>query len=506
MLSVRGLRTEFLTSRGTVRAADGVDFDIESGEVLGLVGESGCGKSVTALSIMYLVPMPPGRIASGEIWFRGINLLAGSQDEAVVRRGFRGKRKLVRNDRLMRRHRARMGKIRGRELSMIFQEPMASLNPVLPIGYQVAEVLIYQRRKEICDRLLSRHEITSEDLDSFRQAVSNPDPAQRERFLADFCLETSLPVERVTAIIDQSGLSVEDRVSRVRRLAERARSRYAWFLRLLRELDEVESELMSREWRILSRVASAEDRSRHLALTARFRARQLEFRALMAVPLLRRILMRPVEEEARRRVLSLLKLVRISEPQKVYGEYPHELSGGMQQRAMIAMALACDPALVIADEPTTSLDVTTQAQILKLIQDLRQRIQSSILYITHDLAVIAELCDRVAVMYAGKIVEEAPVRDLFAEPLHPYTEGLLESIVSLESEDSTTKPLPTIAGSVPDLANPPSGCRFHPRCKYAFDRCTAEEPRLIPHASGRRVACFLYEEGGARAVGRPSTE
>jgi oligopeptide/dipeptide ABC transporter ATP-binding protein len=253
-------------------------------------------------------------------------------------------------------------------------------------------------------------------------------------------------------------------------------------------------------------VASAEDHSRHLALAARYRTRQLEFRALMAVPLLRRILMRPVEQEARRRVLSLLKLVRIPEPNKMYGEYPHELSGGMQQRAMIAMALACDPALVIADEPTTSLDVTTQAQILKLIQDLRQRIHSSILYITHDLAVIAELCDRVAVMYAGKIVEDAPVRQLFAEPLHPYTEGLLESIVSLDREVSTTEPLPTIAGTVPDLANPPSGCRFHPRCKYAFDRCTAEEPRLIPHGSGRRVACFLYEEGGARAVGRPSGE
>ncbi|MCI4371646.1 MAG: ABC transporter ATP-binding protein [Thermoplasmata archaeon] len=504
LLSVRGLRTEFLTPHGTVRAADGVDFDIEPGEVLGLVGESGCGKSVTALSIMYLIPTPPGRIAAGEVWFRGINLLAGSQGEAVLRSGFRGKLRLVRNDRLLRKHRARMGKIRGRQLSMIFQEPMASLNPVLPVGYQIAEVLMYQRRKEICDRLLSRHELTPADLELFRQAVSNPEPSQRERFLADFCLETSLPVERVMAIIERSGLSFDDRIARVRALSERAGPRHAWFLRLVRELDDVESQLVSREWRILSGTASQEDANQHLALSARFQSLRLAFRAVMGIPILRRFLMRPIEQEARRRVLIQLKLVRIPEPHKVYGEYPHELSGGMQQRAVIAMALACDPALVIADEPTTSLDVTTQAQILRLIQDLRKRIQSSILYITHDLAVIAELCDRVAVMYAGKIVEDASVRELFAEPLHPYTEGLLESIVSLESETSGSTPLPTIAGSVPDLANPPTGCRFHPRCKYAFERCKAEEPRLLPHGPGRRVACFLYEEGGARAVARPT--
>src|SRR5947209_541474 len=406
-----------------VRAADGVNLEIQKGEVLGLVGESGCGKSVTALSIMYLIPSPPGRIASGEIWFQGVNLLAGIQKEAYLRKGFRGKAKIVQNQGLLRKHRARMSKIRGREMSMIFQEPMSSLNPVLSIGYQIAEILIYQRRQEICNRLLSHHQLNDQDLELFREAVSNPDATERGRVLADFCLQTSLPVERVTTIIDRSGLSFDERVERVRRL----------------------------------------------------------------------------EEEARRRVLDLLKTVRIPEPHKVFQEFPHELSGGMQQRAMIAMALACDPALMIADEPTTSLDVTTQAQILKLLQDLRKRINSAILYITHDLAVIAELCDRVAVMYAAQIVEDAPVADLFAQPLHPYTQGLLESIVSLDKEVAAGAPLPTIAGTVPDLTNPPSGCRFHPRCKYAFDRCKSEEPKLIPQGANRRVACFLYDGGEAHA-------
>jgi len=257
--------------------------------------------------------------------------------------------------------------------------------------------------------------------------------------------------------------------------------------------------MTSREWRVLSGVATPEDRQRRLAVLARYRSRQSLFRFLMAWPGIRRVLMRPIEEEARRRVLDLLKTVRIPEPHKVFQEFPHELSGGMQQRAMIAMALACDPALMIADEPTTSLDVTTQAQILKLLQDLRKRINSAILYITHDLAVIAELCDRVAVMYAAQIVEDAPVADLFAQPLHPYTQGLLESIVSLDKEVAAGAPLPTIAGTVPDLTNPPSGCRFHPRCKYAFDRCKSEEPKLIPQGANRRVACFLYDGGEAHA-------
>src|SRR2546427_395987 len=195
-----------------VRAADGVNLEIQKGEVLGLVGESGCGKSVTALSIMYLIPSPPGRIASGEIWFQGVNLLAGIQKEAYLRKGFRGKAKIVQNQGLLRKHRARMSKVRGREMSMIFQEPMASLNPVLSIGYQIAEVLIYQRRKEICDRLLAGHELAPDDLDLFRQAVTNPDPAERERFLAEFCLRIAVPVSRVTAIVEGAGLSLEERV------------------------------------------------------------------------------------------------------------------------------------------------------------------------------------------------------------------------------------------------------------------------------------------------------
>jgi peptide/nickel transport system ATP-binding protein len=498
LLAVRRLQTEFVTTRGVVRAADGVDFEVREGEVLGLVGESGCGKSVTALSIMYLIPTPPGRIASGEIWFRGINLLAGIDREVRVRQGWRGGLRIVRRESLIRRHRARMRRIRGREISMIFQEPMASLNPVLPIGYQIAEVLIFQKRQEICRRLLMPRELRDEDLGVFRAAVSSPDATERERLLAEFCLRTALPVERVASVIERSGLSLEERIDRVRRIAERTRLRARWFLEMVQELDTLETDMADREWGSFSGPAGPGETRAKIKAQAEYRARQLLFQLIMGIPVLRRVLMRPIEEEARRRVIDLLKLVRIPEPSKAYRAFPHELSGGMQQRAMIAMALACDPALMIADEPTTSLDVTTQAQILNLLRDLRARINASVLYITHDLAVIAELCDRVAVMYAGKIVEDGPAKELFTRPLHPYTEGLLASIVSLDAKASLSEPLPTIPGAVPDLLHPPAGCRFHPRCPYAFDRCRIEEPPLNEHGTDRRVACFLYEEGGAR--------
>ena len=212
------------------------------------------------------------------------------------------------------------------------------------------------------------------------------------------------------------------------------------------------------------------------------------------------------KEECWQLAVEMLRGVGIQGPERVLKGYAHELSGGMQQRVMIAMALACDPALMIADEPTTSLDVTTQAQILKLIKDLRSRVNSAILYITHDLAVIAELCDRVAVMYAGKIVEDAPVDELFAHPLHPYAQGLLESIVSMDSlKVEVGAHLPTIPGTVPDLIDPPKGCRFHPRCKFAFDRCRSEDPRLLSRGTDHKVACHLYDEGGPHGpdAGRP---
>ncbi len=316
ILEVKDLRTYFYTRDGVVRSVDGVSFSISEGETLAIVGESGCGKSVTSLSLLRLIPSPPGKIVSGSILFHGKDLLELSEDE--------------------------MRDIRGDKISMIFQEPMTSLNPVLTIGRQISEVLE-----------LHRH-----------------------------C----------------------------------------------------------------------------------------------------------TKDEARTRILELLKLVNISEPERRIDEYPHQLSGGMRQRIMIAMALACDPEILIADEPTTALDVTIQAQILNLMRELRDRTRAAIILITHDLGVVAEMAQRVVVMYAGRKVEEASVFDLFAKPMHPYTLGLLNSMPRLD--DASTKRLVEIPGMVPSMKTEIIGCAFAPRCSVASERCTQESPVLQDHGDGHWVSCW----------------
>lgn len=313
LLSVENLQTTFFTKAGEVRAVDGISYHIDRGETLGLVGESGCGKSVSSFSVLGLISSP-GKITNGKVNFDGTDLVQLSQDE---RRKYRGNR-----------------------IAMIFQEPMTALNPVLTINYQISEQIL-------------EHEDVSKD-------------------------------------------------------------------------------------------------------------------------------------EARNRAIELLHLVGIPAPEKRVDDYPHQLSGGMRQRAMIAMALSCSPELLICDEPTTALDVTIQAQILDLLQRLQNELKMSIQFITHDLGVISEVADRVNVMYAGTIVEKATTDDLFEKPLHPYSIGLLHSIPRIDIDQDE---LPTIPGSVPALLNLPKGCRFQNRCPFVQDQCRREEPTLKDHG-GREVACF----------------
>lgn len=319
ILSVRNLKTEFEVEHGVVQVLDGVSFDVPKGKTLGIVGESGCGKSVTATSIMGLLPRPYGRVNGGEILYDVLDLAKIPKEEFY--------------------------KVRGNRISMIFQEPMTALNPVQPVGKQIAEV--YK---------LHRPDITKAD----------------------------------------------------------------------------------------------------------YRTRSIEMLAKVGIP----------------------------EPERRYDEFPHQLSGGMRQRVMIAMALACEPDILIADEPTTALDVTIQAQILELMQQLQDENGMSIIFITHDLGVVAEMCDEVVVMYAGRVAEQANVFDLFEKPQHPYTRGLLDSIPRLDGTPKTT--LPTIPGQVPSLADMPQGCRYATRCPKADERCV-QTPAMTRMTPDHQVACWHVE-------------
>ncbi|WP_102261858.1 ABC transporter ATP-binding protein [Mesobacillus jeotgali] len=318
LLELKNLKTYFKRKKTLIPAVDGVDLVINRGETVALVGESGSGKSITSLSIMRLIPSPPGEIVDGQIYFDGRDLAKASEEE--------------------------MCKIRGNDISMIFQEPMTSLNPVLTIGEQITEVLTYH------------------------QGLNNA--------------------------------------------------------------------------------------------------------------------------MAKKKAIEMLELVGFSRAKEIINDYPHRLSGGMRQRVMIAMAMSCNPKLLIADEPTTALDVTIQAQILDLMKDLSTKFETSILIITHDLGVVSEVADRVVVLYAGQVVEEAMVEDLFENPLHPYTIGLMGSIPSIDEDHSR---LASIEGNVPSPENLPKGCRFAPRCPHAFERCFSEMPELERKYGNRSVRCFLHD-------------
>lgn len=330
ILDVRGLKTSFFTDDGEIPAVDNVDFHIREGEVLGIVGESGCGKSVTSLSVMAFVPSPPGKIVDGQILFQDKDLTKFSEKK--------------------------MREIRGNDIAMIFQEPMTSLNPLFTIGDQLKEAI----------------------------------------------------------------------------------------------------KIHKKDWS---------------------------------------------KKQIQERAVEMMKLVGLPRAEGLLKDYPHQLSGGMRQRVMIAMALLCDPKVLIADEPTTALDVTIQAQILKLIKNLNEKLNTAVLLITHDLGVVAETCERIVVMYAGKVVEEGPVHTIFNDPQHPYTRGLLESVPDMRFKKDR---LYSIPGNVPKPGSVRTGCKFAPRCEFAFDRCINENPELYQTADEHQTRCFLFDPKEAQAKDRKS--
>ncbi|MDA4123334.1 MAG: ABC transporter ATP-binding protein [Thaumarchaeota archaeon] len=455
LLEVKDLRLSFVTRSGVVQAIDSVSFTIGQGETFGLVGETGCGKSQTAMAVMRLTP-EAGIIQRGQILFEGMDLVEGAEKE--VHTETKGKTvQLRRDEKAIKKMNNRMSNVRGRLISMIFQEPMTSLNPVYSIGFQISEVLKTHRRHYLLARVEARNLAKKEDLKSVAVLVSRPgySDAQLSAMLQQLGLQALQ--DEIRFIVSRTDIGLTQKSRLISQLADTKTSPIR--LRYLMNEDKASSSFV--------------------------------YRLLFRVPGFRSWVEKPMSDEAKAISLELLTQVRMPNASTVLNQHPHELSGGMRQRVMIAMGVAGKPKLVIADEPTSALDVTIQAQILQLFRELRDEMGMSVLFISHDMGVIAEICDRVGVMYAGNIVEVATVEELFANPKHPYTQGLLAAIPQY---DDSKKPLQSIPGTVPNLINPPSGCRFRTRCKYAFAKCS-ETPPLVTISDNHQALCWLYAEG-----------
>jgi peptide/nickel transport system ATP-binding protein len=516
VLNVRDLKTYFYTYDGVVKALDGVTFKLKKGETLGLVGETGCGKSVTSFSITRLIPDPPGRIMSGSILFRGADVLWDLDREATFKPiGNTGRVRIKRSFRRIKAATERMAAVRGGGISMIFQEPTQAMNPIFSISDQVSEALLLHRGIAVVQRLLEADAsgLAGKVTQVHRGATGTPisgadgtlDGAIDRLVIAARSNDRAAALAAAAEIGQLSGLktagteayyTARDSGATLSESGEEIRRRFQRF-----KLSGLQRSFLKRELKRMELMDQLNDvyleemRTRSPRRKAR-RAVQGKLSRLrlsgfyLGLWGIRGHVKKSITAESFWETVQLLEGVAIANPARVARGYPHELSGGMIQRVMIAMALSADPDILIADEPTTALDVTIQAQILSMMRDLKTRVGTAILLITHDLAVIAEVADRVCVMYAGQIVETAPVTELFRRPLHPYAQGLLASIPRL---DEPTKKLSSIPGAVPNLITPPTGCRFHPRCPYAMPVCKEKRPPTTVEGEGHTVACYLYK-------------
>jgi peptide/nickel transport system ATP-binding protein len=455
LLRVNGLRVSFITRAGKIQAINDVSFEIRAGETFGLVGETGCGKSQTALAVMRLTP-EAGIIERGEIWFAGTNLTKNIAHEFKLIEKKNSRPKLKRNKAMLKRLNQEINEIRGKEMSMIFQEPMTSLNPVYTVGRQVSETLLRHSIDLLVDRILARSVATKEKLEEIMSAATHEGLSQAK--LRELLQKSGVEglEDQILFVLSRKDIGVAQKIRRISELAEHRVKPIT--IKFLVELKKSNGKM------------------------------PVEYRILNKLPIVRRWLWGTIEKEALDVSYELLSLVNMPNAESVLRQYPHELSGGMRQRVMIAIAIATRPKLVIADEPTSALDVTVQAQILELLGELKKTFNSAILFISHDIGVISEICDRVGVMYAGNLVEVARLDQLFADPKHPYTQGLLASIPKYGEKRELLR---TIDGTVPNLIEPPKGCRFRTRCPRTFDKCS-QDPPWLQMDRDHGVVCWLH--------------
>ncbi|PMP91343.1 MAG: ABC transporter ATP-binding protein [Caldisphaera sp.] len=445
LVKVEDFHLHYYTRRGVYKALNGVDLEIRRGEVLGVAGESGCGKSTLGRAIMGILPRNAA-VVGGKILIDGVDYLKPLREYYKNSKKF----KPTKNQDILKKVNEDMSNIRGQKISMVFQEPMTTLNPLLSVGYQIAEVLIYHNPGLLASRRLSRARATKEDTKNIIKILK--DKGIGEEF------KQYLKTRHIEGL--------EDQVLAI------------WRRKDLHDLkkEQIIQDLCCQPISSMAKgYLESIEKNNKLPNFSR-------------IPIVGRILKRELLGEAYKKASEFLGLLGIPNPDKVVYMYPHELSGGQRQRIVIASAMINNPDLVILDEPTSALDVTIQAQILELVKELKESINSAYMFISHDLSVLAEVSDRIAIMYAGQVVEVGPKSAIFDQPKHPYTQMLMDAIPTIEAHE-----LKSIKGEVPDMRNPPKGCMFQPRCPYAMPICSEKKPKLVKVGEDHYVACFLYE-------------
>ncbi len=444
IVKIENLHLHYYTRRGVYKALNGVNLEIRRGEVLGVAGESGCGKSTLGRAIMGIIPRNAA-IVEGKILVDGVDYLKPLREYFKRAKKF----KPTKNQDLLKKVNEEMSKIRGQKISMVFQEPMTTLNPLLTVGYQISEVLFYHNPGLLASRRLARARATKEDTKNIVKILKEEGEGERLR----------------QYLKNRNIMGLEDQIISIWRR---------------KELHDLKKEQM-----ILELCCEP------ISSMARGYLEQIEktnsLPKFSKLPIVGRIVKRELLKEAFKKSAEFLGLLGIPDPDKVVYMYPHELSGGQRQRIVITTAMINNPNLVILDEPTSALDVTIQAQILELVKELKEKINSTYMFISHDLSVLSEVSDRIAIMYAGQVVEVGPKSAIFNSPKHPYTQMLMEAIPTIEAHE-----LKAIKGEVPDMRNPPKGCMFYPRCPYAMPICKEKRPPLFKVGEDHYVACYLY--------------
>lgn len=499
-LKVESLVTHFFTRRGIVKAIDKVSFQVYPGEIYGLIGESGCGKTVTCESILDLMDGTTGWVIQGSVEINGYDLLSDLKNLASVKIISDTDVRIKKNRKAINIHEKTMNGIRGTMATMTFQESMMDLNPSMNIGDQIITTVMEKRADEILKTLINRYDMNEKDIRSFIEKLKKSQSSSesnrlKRKFIRDYALseyheiimnhfENSDDITTINSILELARKKSEN-------LDIKGLEYYRGKFSKMKKINFIKFNIInSKRNEDKYSIKKFRNELKNLKRSKGYGTLSESLRYSFS----KGKIMKEVMNEIIFQTIFLLNQMNVPGPELVLRQYPDELSNGVKQRVVIAMAIEINPGMLIADEPTALLDVYNQSQIIEVLKEYNQNTGSPIIFVTHDLSIVSTLCQRIGIMYSGNIVEESTIEEIFNDPKHPYTVGLISTIPRADEKKDRNEKLPTIVGAVPNLVSPPSGCRFHPRCKFAMDICSLKKPKMVEISKGHRVACFLYSD------------